>query len=146
MALSANNLTVFVPSGFTASFPVGVDVIYAGALLMINLDGYAVPAANDGILTASDGYWLGVAMEYVDNSAGSAGDLEVLVDIGGGIITTTHDTGSLTIANVGDLVAVSSDNTVDAVGTTTDITCGSIQEVDSATSIKVKLLPFGVVS
>lgn len=146
MALSANNLSNFIPSGEQASFPMGVDIIYAGAMLMINLDGYAMPASWDGDFILSDGYFLGVAMEYQDNSGGSAGDKEVLVDIGGGIVKTTHVTGSLTIANVGDAVAVASDNTVDVVSTSTDITAGKIAEVLSATSIKVKLYPFGTIS
>ena len=143
MALSANNLAVFKPSGESRVFVVASgSTIYAGALVMIGLDGYAAPASNDLDFTASDGYWAGVALDKVVGD----GTLTVEVDTGGGEILTTHNTGSLTIANVGDTVGVLSDNTVDALNSSTDIVCGKIAEVHSATSITVKLFPFGVTS
>ena len=117
------------------------DIPY-GALVMINAAGYV---ANCTDTTAT--FFLGVAVEEVDNSAGAAGDTSILVDIGGAEVLVTHEDGSLTIANVGDAVVQELNNEVTSAGTgTNDIVVGTIIQVPSATTCWVKTKPYGVVS
>jgi len=113
------------------------DIPY-GAMVMINAAGYVANATD----TAST-YFLGVAIEEVDNSAGSAGDTSILVDIGGAMVKCQHEDGSLTIANVGDSVVQEFNNEVTSAGTgTNDIAVGKIMEVVDGTTVWVKCNPF----
>jgi len=111
------------------------ELIPFGAIVMINAAGYVANATDTaGCKT------LGVALETVDNSGGSAGDLEILCDIGGAEVQVAHEVGSLTIANVGDAVVLELNNEVSDVATSTnDIAAGSIIEVVDATTIWVAL-------
>jgi hypothetical protein len=144
MALSANKFDNYKPSkGNRRSYPVVADDhIYRGALLMIDAAGYAAPASD----TAST-FCLGVALDEVDNTGGSAGDKEVLVDIGGALIKVAHEDGSLTIENRGDPVVLEDDDEVTSVGTgTNDIPAGVIDEVVDADTVWVKLRGYGILS
>lgn len=117
------------------------DIPY-GALVMINAAGYVANCTD----TAST-FFLGVAVEEVDNSAGAAGDKDILVDIGGAEVLVTHEDGGLAIANVGDSVVQELNNEVTSAGTgTNDIPVGVIIEVPTATTCWVKCRPFGVAS
>lgn len=64
-----------VPTQFTKAC--GVDVIYKGSMVARNGSGYAVPAETTGSTAV-----IGVAMQTVDNSGGSAGDKEVRLQRG----------------------------------------------------------------
>lgn len=113
-----------------------------GAIVMVNAAGYVANATD----TASC-FNLGIALESVDNSGGAAGDLDILVDIGGAEVLCTHEDGSLTIANVGDAVVQELNNEVTSAGTgTNDIPVGVIIEVPTATTVWVKMRPFGTLS
>ena len=111
------------------------ELIPFGAIVMINAAGYVANATDTaGCKT------LGVALETVDNSGGSPGDLEINVDIGGAEVQVAHEVGSLTIANVGDAVVLELNNEVSDVATSTnDIAAGAIIEVVDATTIWVAL-------
>ena len=108
------------------------DIPY-GAMVMVNAAGFVANATD----TAST-FFLGIAIEESDNSGGSAGDLSILVDIGGAEVRVTHATGSLAIANVGDQVNCEFNNEVDDGTSTNDILAGVIIEVIAATDIWIK--------
>lgn len=108
------------------------DIPY-GALVMINAAGFVANCTDSASV-----FFLGVAIEESDNSAGSAGDLSILVDIGGAEVRVAHTTGSLTIANVGDQVNSELNNEVDDATSTNDILVGVITEVVSAADIWIK--------
>jgi hypothetical protein len=143
MALSANKFSNYKPSkGIREYHPVvGSDIIYRGALLMLNADGYATPASD----TASC-QTLGVALDYVDNSGGSAGDKFVLVDTSGAELLVAHE-DTISQANVGDAVVLEDDDEVTSAGTgTNDIAAGQISKYVSANVCWIRVKPFGVVS
>lgn len=138
MALSANRNSNYVPSGMTLKFPVdAADVIYRGALVGLDADGYVrIGADASGLLL------LGVAVDEVSNSAGADGDVSVEVDIGGALIELTHTAGSQAQANVGDMVYMDGDDACDVIGNVTNITpIGRIVKITSATKVWVQLFP-----
>ena len=124
--------------GKVLSFQMGAENIYEGALVEINSSGFAVNGGDD-----SGAVFAGVAEEIVDNSGGSAGDLEIKVWTGGGVVTVAS-AFSAAQTNVGDEVTLSDNQTVDVAGTTTnDVVVGRIVEVISASKVRVALYPFG---
>jgi hypothetical protein len=111
------------------------DTIYAGALVCVNADGYAVAGAD-----AAGLLFMGVAREHADNSAGQDGDITVLVRRRGlfKMLLATE----ITIANVGDSVYIADDSSVDVVGNTThDIFAGIIAEYIDTTHAWVDIEP-----
>lgn len=136
MAASTVNLVdSYRPSGgANARLKMAVESIPYGAMVMINAAGY-VANSTDTIGC----FFLGIALEAVDNSAGSAGDLSILVDIGGASVKCTHEDGSMAQANVGDAVVQELNNEVTSAGTgTNDIAVGKISDIVSATVVWVK--------
>lgn len=111
--------------------------IFEGALVEVTSAGYADNAGDD-----AGAVFAGVAQDTVDNSAGSAGDLDIVVRQGG--IVKLAAAFSAAAANVGDEVTLSDNQTVDlAANTTNDVTCGRIVEVVSSSVVRVALYPFG---
>lgn len=106
-------------------------VIYKGALVSVNSAGYVNPAA------AGDVRVVGVAYESSNNSAGSNGATSVRVARKGSVVLNA--TG-MTQANVGAKAYVTDDNTVTTTATGS-ILVGVIDEVISATSVRVALTP-----
>lgn len=72
MALSANTERAY-SLGDINDLPAAASVIYKGSAVSVNSSGYA------RALNTSDGFFAGFALQKVDNSAGSAGDLNVPV-------------------------------------------------------------------
>lgn len=106
-------------------FPVGVDIIYKGALVAVDDNGYLLAAAD------AAGYRVvGVAEENVDNSGGSAGDKECRVRSGRAF---KFNATSITQAMVGDLMHVVDDQTFDEAAGTNGVPCGRLVEYVSAT-------------
>jgi len=127
IALSADKKTEY-REGVEASFPVDDgDIIYAGALVCVNADGYLVPGADsDGLI------FVGVAREYADNSGGQDGDVSAVVRRHG--LFKMAFGHSISQANVGDNVFIADDQTVDLTANTTyKIFCGVIAEYIDAT-------------
>lgn len=95
-------------------------VIYAGALVCIDTDGYAVPAADTASFVC-----VGVAAARADNSSGADGDISVVVEsfvIERGLAAT-----GLAQTQVGRVVVVADDQTVgDAAGESADIEVGRL--------------------
>jgi len=122
--------------GDELGFPVvNADIIYAGALVSVNANGYAVPG-ND---TAGQ-IFVGVAMERQDNSLGAAGAKTVNVKRRG-LFKMTFGT-AISQANVGDNVFLVDDQTVDVTANTThDIFCGIIAAYIDSTHAWVDIEP-----
>jgi len=109
------------------------DCIYGGSLVAVNAAGYANPGADTAGLI-----FVGVAEERADNSGGAAGAIEVNVRRRGEFLFASAS--ALTIANVGDSVVLSDDQTVAlAADAINDIACGKITEVPSASTCWVSI-------
>lgn len=94
------------------SLPVAASTtIYQGALVALNLSGYAVPASADPSLTV-----VGVAEANVTNTTaagyGSAGALQVSVQRGTFAFTNSSSTAAITEADIGRVVYAADDATV----------------------------------
>lgn len=90
-----------------------------GWMMSLNSSGYAVKASD----TVSE-YFIGVAMEDVDNSAGSAGDKNIQVYVGP-FEVASGETEAVT--TVGALRYVQYNTTVAAAGTTShDVLVGKV--------------------
>lgn len=114
--------------GVQNSDPVaGSTKIYAGALVCINASGYAVPGSTATTLKAR-----GVAQEYVDNSAGSAGDARVETRRGVFPFVNSASTDEITRADIGANAYIVDDQTVAKTSATnTRSVAGVIRDVDS---------------
>lgn len=136
MTALASDKKIEYTEGVELGFPViNADIIYAGALVCVNADGYAVPGADtEGLI------FEGVAVEQVDNSLGNAGD-KIVTLRRRGLVKMTLGT-AITQANVGDNVFLVDDQTVDlAANTTNDILCGIIAGYIDAASAWVDIEP-----
>jgi hypothetical protein len=109
--------------------------IYAGSLVCVRADGYAIPGDDaTGLL------FMGVAVERVNNSSGNDGDKSVVLRRRGLIKATFANT--ITIANVGDSAYIVDDQTLDLVGQTThDIFAGIIAGFIDSTHAWVDIEP-----
>jgi len=134
-ALSADKKMSYT-EGQLYEFPVDDgDTIYAGAMVSANAAGYAIAGADTACT-----YFLGISREYVDNSAGSDGDLNVTVQRTG--VWKMLMGHTITQANVGDYVYILDDNTADVAGNTTnDIFCGVIVDYIDGTHAWVDIGP-----
>tara|TARA_Y100000310_G_scaffold333905_2_gene412436 strand:+ start:9903 stop:11333 length:1431 start_codon:yes stop_codon:yes gene_type:complete len=109
------------------SYPVAVDIVYKGAMVVINSAGYLAPAAD----TAGNSRVIGVADEQVDNSGGSAGDLNCRVRSGRAFRFVAT---SITQAMVGNTMYVVDDQTFDDDNQDHGIVAGIlVQFVDTTT-------------
>jgi hypothetical protein len=122
--------------GDYASYPVkGGSKIYAGSIVCIGADGYAVPGSDTAGLK-----FIGISRRYVDNTAGSNGALSVEVWRRGCFEMTASGMG---IGNAGDSVYVVDGQTVGlAVTTVNDVPCGRISEFNSSSSVYVDIARF----
>jgi len=134
-ALTGDKTTEYT-EGAELSIPVDDgDKIYAGALVCVNADGYAVPGADTAGLIFE-----GISRESVDNSLGQDGDVSVTVRRRGLFkMAFGHE---ISQANVGDQAFIVDDQTVDlAANCANDIFCGIIADVIDSTHAWVDILP-----
>ncbi len=113
--------------GVEVEFPVAASTkIYAGSMVCVNANGYAVPAAD------TTGYrFVGVALEQQDNSAGADGAATVRLRREGAF---EFDAASITQAMVGQPMYAVDDHTFDdAAGTPNAIKVGQLVKYVSAT-------------
>lgn len=125
-ALSKDRATSY-REGIELEFPVAASTkIYAGSLVCVNTDGYAVPAAD------TSGYlFMGVALEQVDNSTGANGAKNVRLRRTG---VFQFDATSITQDMVGQPMYAMDDHTFDdAAGPTNDVKVGILVKYESAT-------------
>lgn len=108
--------------------PVAAGVVcYAGGLAAANAGGYATPGATATTLT-----YLGRFEEWVDNSAGSAGDLSVLVRRGKAFKFKNSGTDSIGQAGLGKPCYIVDDETVAATnGSSTRSAAGVVVAIES---------------
>ncbi len=116
MAALTDNIEVKEKDGILVDFPVAVDIIYRGALCKINAAGYLAPCA-----TESGSFFAGIAMEEVDNSAGSAGDKTCKVMTKGSYLLTSSglgqdDLGSPVYATDDQLVGLTDTGDLQRIG------------------------------
>jgi len=135
MGLSADKKIQYT-EGVELSFPVEESTtIYAGALVCVNANGYAVPADDTSGLI-----FVGIAREYVDNSSGSDGDENVVLRRRG--LFKMELGTAITQANVGDNVFIVDDETVDLTAQTdNDIFCGIIAGYIDSTHAWIDIEP-----
>ena len=114
--------------GIEIGLPVAASTkIEAGHLVAVTAAGYAVPAGD----TAGH-VVLGIAQETVDNSAGSAGDLTVLIRRKNAFKLVNSSTAALVQANVGGSAYVQDSVTLTtAAGATNDVAAGTVIAVES---------------
>jgi len=119
--------------GDYASYPVKGGVkVYAGGIVCIGSDGYAIPGSDTAGLK-----FVGVSRGYVDNTGGASGAVSAEVWKRG---CFEFSASGMVRANVGDSVYVVDDQTAGLAATTTnDVPCGRISEYNSATSVYVAI-------
>jgi len=103
----------------------GGSKIYAGGMVMLDPDGFARPAAA----LASNYGIVGVALETADNTSGSDGAIEVVVQCG--IFRLVG--ASLTQAKVGDPMYASDDQTFSGTQGSNEPLVGVLVRYESAT-------------
>lgn len=110
-------------------FPVAAATkIFAGALVAINASGYAVPGSTSTTLKGA-----GRAEEYVDNSAGSAGDKKITVRRGVFQYANSASTDLIALKDITASAYIVDDQTVALTnGTNTRSVAGKIHDVDAA--------------
>jgi len=109
--------------------------IYGGAAVCFNATGYVTPGDD-----AANLIFAGIATEQKDNSSGSDGDLDVTFERDG-LHLMILDT-AITQANVGDMVYLVDDQSVDlAANVTENIFCGVIAEYVTTTLAYIDITP-----
>lgn len=136
MALSANRDVSYqkidpATGGLICRYGVLTNtVIYKGAFVRIGTGGYIEPCGSTSVEPV-----LGVALDEVDNNPGASGALNCEVLVGGYI---EHAVTSVTIANIGDKVYASDDETLVLTATTNE-PCGVVVAVPAAGTAIVKM-------
>lgn len=123
--LSADRNTIS-KAGELRSYPCAVDIFFKGAMICINNAGFAAPAQDAVGFTKV----IGVADENVDNSGGSAGDLNLRVRAGRSF---QFATASIAASDLGRMMYVVDDQTFEDVEGTNAIPAGILTERDSNT-------------
>lgn len=130
-ALAAARYTKSKNLGPKKRYLCGVDIIYAGGMVMIDSAGYAMPAAaasaNTGVV--------GVATATVDNSGGSAGDEAVVVQEGWFLFAAT----TIAQTSINLPVFAEDDQTVDETQGANEPIAGILREVVSSSSCWVEI-------
>lgn len=105
----------------------GTKKIFAGSLVARDANGYATPGATATTLLGA-----GRAEEYVDNSAGANGDVNISVRKGIFRFDNSTAGDQITIANIGNDCYIVDDQTVAKTnGTGTRSVAGKVFDVDS---------------
>lgn len=113
---------------------VASDIIYQGAFLEVLAAGHVQPAGVGASLQGA-----GVALEKADNASGAAGDITVPVLVG----AIVQHACTATIANIGDPVYASDDQTLTVTAGTNALMGWCVQFV-SANVILVWMKPPGL--
>jgi len=119
--------------GEVISYPMAAVKIPKGALVNINSSGFATNATD-----AASETFAGVAYETVDNSAGSAGNLEIRVQTSGTFVFVDGG-GNGAQTDVGVAFKIVDNQTVTDAATTNNISAGVAVESISATSVRIRI-------
>lgn len=133
-ALTEDRYTVQVADTESRNYPMAASTkIYGGSLVGLDTSGNA----NDGAATATLNI-VGVAMEQIDNSSGSAGDLKV--EVRAGMFWFTNNSSSVAVGDEGKLCYVVDDQTVDLSSNAgARPVAGHIVQVDSTLGVLVEV-------
>jgi len=101
--LTQDSIRVYEIGDFNDLPVVASDIIYEGAIIGDNASGYARP------LVAGDPF-LGICERHADNSAGSAGDINVRSRVRG--LIEMPVTGATGVGDVGSIVYAADDDTL----------------------------------
>ena len=113
--------------------PAGVDVLFTGALLCFDTSGNLVAGAD----TANFNF-AGINVKQVDNSAGSAGDLDA--EFAHTQVERIAQNGNITAAMRGELVFLVDDATVGlAADVSNNIEVGTVERYESSSHVWVKV-------
>lgn len=128
MAAATASQTIDSRQGTTFKFTALAAVIklLAGVLWMRNAAGYITNASD-----AAGGKVVGVGDEEVDNSAGSAGDLDCSARKGI-LLLTNSATSALTRAHIGRPCYVEDNQTVSSSGGNHGVVAGVVEDVDAS--------------
>ncbi len=113
-------------SGTIFELPMAVDIVYKGGMVCLNAAGFAAPASD----ALDYSRVVGVAFETVDNSGGSAGDINVRLDSGRSFKFTA---ASIDTGDVGRMMYVTDDNVFNDARGSFAIPAGVLVERDSST-------------
>jgi hypothetical protein len=118
--------------GILITYPVSAgETIYKGAIVCLDVDGYLVPGSD-----ASGYAFVGISYEKADNVSGADGDVTARVwKVGTYVFTADFAAGQ---NDVGSEVYVVDDNTV-SMSTTYSVACGTIVEIISGSSVRVRI-------
>jgi len=107
--------------------------IYHGTIVRLNATGFAIPGDD----AANGTMAIGVAIETVDNSGGSAGDLSIKVQKGSFMFVND---GNVVQATTGLNATILDDQTVSVAGTTTnDHIAGTVEDFnDDGSQVLIK--------
>lgn len=119
--------------GEVISYPMAAVKVPKGALVNINAAGFATNATD-----AAGETFAGVAYETVDNSAGSAGDLEIRVQSTGTFVLVDGG-GNGAQTDVGVEFHIVDNQTVTDAATTNSLAAGVAVESISATSVRIRI-------
>jgi len=119
-----------VQGGFVMDYQVAAsDIIYEGSYVEVLAAGHIQPAGVGSSLQGA-----GIALETVDNSAGSAGDKTCKVLVG----CVVADALTATVANIGDAVYASDDQTLTVTASTNAI-MGWMLQITGTNTALIKL-------
>jgi len=134
MALTSEWREIDYKEANLASYPVAANTkIYKGALVVVrNTDGYAYNARTGN---NSTDFFVGIAIETVDNTGGAAGAKRIRVKKhGSGVYSGT----GFTQANVSAAAYATDENTVTTTAGT-NVLVGHIVEFISSTRVRVRI-------
>ena len=133
-ALTADRYTVQVADTESRNYPMAASTkIYGGSLVGLDASGNA----NDGAATATLNI-VGVAMEQIDNSSGSAGDLKV--EVRAGMFWFANNGTSCAAGDEGKLCYVVDDQSVDLSSSSgARPVAGHIVQVDATLGVLVEV-------
>lgn len=116
------------------SFPAAVAKMLTGTIVVLNASGFAEPGA-----TATGKKCVGVAKETVDNTGGSAGDLQVPVERGTFLFENSATTDEITNADYGaDCYVVDNQTVAKTNGSSTRSVAGKVRGVDASGRVWVE--------
>lgn len=132
MAAATSAIDTIGHPGLTLALPVAASTkIYAGTLVAVDANGYAVPASDTASLKV-----VGRCEALADNSAGSAGDIRVTV-ARGSFWYANSGTDAVDANDRFKVCYVADDQTVRETGGTNSIKAGLVLDVDATKGVLV---------
>jgi hypothetical protein len=126
MSAATSAFPVSRRSGLSFQFPVAAStILYQGTFAALNASNQLVAATD-----AAARRVVGLMAATVDNSAGSAADLNG--DVECGLFLVTNGSNALTDAHIGRVAYIEDDNSVGSSGGTNFVSAGIVAKVETA--------------